>query len=42
MRFYFFIWQKSLVEKHDFVVIEELNMMSGEGFYLFIQVFSMS
>ena len=37
-----FIWQKSLVKKKDFIVIEGLYMMSGEGSYLFIQVFTMS
>ena len=40
----FFTWQKSLVEKNDFIVTEGLGlyMMSGEGFYLCIQVLTMS
>ena len=28
-----FIWQKSLVKKNDFILIEGLYMMTGEGFF---------
>ena len=42
MSFYFLFGKSRLSKKNDFIVIEGLYMISGKGFYLFIQVFIMS
>ena len=42
MRFYLLLGKSRLWKKYDFIVSEGLYMMIGEGFYFFIQVFTMS